>query len=439
MEDMPKLFEDELLNADDVEVSDWVQNALDSAKRLEVAPHERSLADKLIEQALRHALNERRPIGTVLAAAFDLLIAAEYYKSVSHQGWYYCPIHKPALFYPFTNTCPRCILEGGFHFERANKPESGSIGKATSRLLSVFLNQLFKRENRGLTIYQGSEPIDMLIHDATNSVVLLAEIKAAPLTTLALVVTTDAMTEPVEGEQPILITKHISTDNTSLSSNELNIFLPIRRESNNAYRFVSLGKVSLREDNWGYKRIEQLLDQDTEFFSDYLNFWIEAYEVYKDHYRAARNTSLSNTFWFTNACGQPNPRPTDWPPRRAGGGFESVSDGKTSVGMDRTDDIKKGIYQVLKVGAESKPNAKRFQVKTALISNIHAVRHYQNYLLSLEDIVWLIDKEKKARKAGELPSDADVYNLFDGIISFTESHIRDEWIERTFIFRLETV
>ena len=73
-------------------------------------------------------------------------------------------------------------------------------------------------------------------------------------------------------------------------------------------------------------------------------------------------------------------------------------------------------------------------MKTALISNIHAVRHYGDYLHSLEDVVWLIDTSKKAKKVRDLPDDMDVYNLFDGIISFTKSHIRDEWLEANLLF-----
>ena len=110
--------------------------------------------------------------------------------------------------------------------------------------------------------------------------------------------------------------------------------------------------------------------------------------------------------------------------------------------MDRTDDIKKGIYQVLKVGVESKPTESDLKVKTALISNIHAVRHYNEYLASLKDIVWAIDKTEEAngkkinqvKKATDLPPDTDIYNLYDGIITFTNPHIRDEWIEKNFHF-----
>ncbi len=137
---------------------------------------------------------------------------------------------------------------------------------------------------------------------------------------------------------------------------------------------------------------------------------------------------------MTNGCGQPSPRPSHWPKRKSGDGYEAISDAKTSVGMDRTDDIKKGIYQVLKLGAESKPNASQFEVKTALISNVHAARHSDNYLLALQDIVWTLDKSGNARKAADLPPETLLYNLFDGIISFTETYARDEWLKTTFEF-----
>ncbi len=105
--------------------------------------------------------------------------------------------------------------------------------------------------------------------------------------------------------------------------------------------------------------------------------------------------------------------------------------------MDRTDDIKKGIYQVLKLGTESKPAKSQFKVKTALISNIHAVRHYSEYLTSLQDVVWTLDISGNAKKASDLPADTELYNLFDGIISLTQSHLRDEWIRKYFDFSLQ--
>jgi hypothetical protein len=322
---LPEQVQQNLLQDTTIQVSGWVKEAINSATRIDVHFDEKNLASKLIQQAYNSANKKEISIGIALAAAFDLFVAADYYKSIANRGWYYCPVGDPLLFYPYTNTCPRCILRGSFHFEEANKPGSGSIGQTTSRILGVFLLELFARAGKNLQVYK----------------------------------------------------------------------------------------------------------KDTLLFDEFLEFWVEAFKTYKPG-----NSQRSNIYWLTNACGQPNPRPSDWPARRRGTGYESVSDGKTSVGMDRTDDIKKGIYQVLKVGAESKPQQKRnhFTVKTALISNIHAARHYEEYLASLENIVWALDESGQARKAADLPPETEVYNLFDGIISFTKSHIRDKWLEQIFNF-----
>ena len=134
-------------------------------------------------------------------------------------------------------------------------------------------------------------------------------------------------------------------------------------------------------------------------------------------------------YWLTNDCGTPSPIPENWPKRKECG-YESVSDSKTSAGMDRTDDIKKGIYQVLKLGAEYK--TKYENVRTAIISNLPAIRHYDEYLLTIKDIVWTMSNEPYKTKLGELPFGASIYNLFDGIISLTKSDIRDMWVKNMF-------
>lgn len=432
MDHLPGSIQHDLLETTEVAVSDWVKNAVNSATRIEAHDHEHSLAKKLIQSAYTSATRIQYSIGIALSSAFDLFVAAEYYKSIAHKGWHFCPNGNPLLFYPYTNTCPRCILHNDFHFEQANKPESGSIGQATSRLLGVFLLELFARENRNLIVYRGTEPIDMIIYEESTKTVLLSEIKAAPLQTLALAVPSEKLTEAQEDGRVTPINTHVTSDNIFLSSSEMYMCLPLKQSGQTDYELISLGSMSKTEDRtWAYKRIEQAIDRDTGFFERYLKFWAIAFEAYKSN-----NAQRDKIYWLTNACGQPNPRPKDWPSRRrgSGSGYESVSDGKTSVGMDRTDDIKKGIYQVLKVGAESKPQPSQFIVKTALVSNIHAARHYKEYLTSLEDIIWTIDKSGKARKVSDLPLETQVYNLFDGILSFTESHIRDEWLQQIFSF-----
>ena len=58
-----------------------------------------------------------------------------------------------------------------------------------------------------------------------------------------------------------------------------------------------------------------------------------------------------------------------------------------------------------------------------LAGNVHAARHYGNYLEPIEDVVWGLGNSQEEA--------VELYNLFDGIVSFTRSHMRDEWLRST--------
>ena len=414
-----------------IQLTEWIDLALARSKPVILTDQEKELADVLIDNAYYLAKRDGKSLGNALAASFDILVSAEYYKRVTNRGWCYCPDGEPSIIYPYTNTCPRCILKGVFQFHPANKPPSGQIGQATSRLLCVFLDRLFHRTSKHLKIFKGSEPIDIIIQDEKHNTVLIAEVKAAPLLTLPLLVKSEKMTQ-TKGDS-IVELEHTGVDNSSINTSKINILLPEKKGDGWHYSLISLGvREEIPPELWAYERIKNAFQADQDLFKRYFDFWETAFKTYEIAYVTGDRSN--NIYWLTNACGQPFPRPENWPTRSNGSGYESVSDAKTSVGMDRTDDIKKGIYQVLKLGAESKPINKKYNVKTALISNIHAVRHYDEYLLPLQDVVWTLDEKGTAKKVGDLPDEKPIYNLFDGIISFTRNVARDEWIKGVFEF-----
>jgi hypothetical protein len=420
----------------------WVTERADNATTVPIEPTEKELLDALIESVygfnypgnLTHDETQKRR-RRLLAAAFDLMVAAEYYRTVSHLGWVYCchsPDSDPMAYYPYTSVCPRCVLDGKFNFHQANKPPSGSIGTITSKLLTVYLKALFERHGREIEVLKGSEPIDSVFIDRTTAchTYLFAEVKSAPLLTLPLAIATDRLTTEKDGKI-VLLQGHQAISTTSLYKTDTSIIVPIESSetaSGWAYRIYPLGnKKDAKDSTWAHRGFMGLLKNEPSFFQDYSKFWMESFDAY------GSIDKTSPIFWFTNACGQPSPRPDDWPRRTRGTGYESVSDGKTSVGMDRTDDIKKSIYQVLKLGAEGKPSGDvRYLV--AVVSNIHAIRHFDEYLRALKDIIWTRDETGEATKASQLPPETDLYNLFDGIISLTEVAARDPWIETTFNF-----
>lgn len=89
---------------------------------------------------------------------------------------------------------------------------------------------------------------------------------------------------------------------------------------------------------------------------------------------------------------------------------------------------------MLKIGIEDKLLASDYTVYAAIMSNIHAVRHYDDYLRLVRNIVWTPDETNRATKVRDLPDDTKLYNLFDGIITLTETYSRNEWIEERFNF-----
>ena len=405
----------------------WIKEILRRTKLFRYEDVEKSLIIKLLEKIdLRAGASEK---SLHLAAAFDLIVAAEYYRSVAHRGWVYCPEgESPLLLYPYINACPRCLLKNQFVYHKANKPQSGSIGATTSRLLALLFAELFHRQGLAIEIKRGTEPVDLVFqdHSLDSKVVFFAEVKAAPLFTLPLVVKAQELTTEVEYLTETI--SHRETDHTGLYGSEIGIYLPIYKHDEDIWdgRIFSLGsKRGLSDTAWAYNGLLNLLDSDPSFLESYFRFWKDAFKCY--------GTRVPQTpYWFTNACGTPHPRPDDWP-RRPGIGYETISDGKTSVGMDRTDDLKKATYQVLKIGAEGKP-AYKFDYKVGIVTNIHAVRHFEPYMSTLKDIIWTRDESGTVRNANDLPPNTRLFNLVDGIVSLTGVFARDEWIRSTFTF-----
>ncbi len=404
----------------------WIKEILRQTKLIHCEDLEKSLIIKLLEKIdLRAGASEK---SLHLAAAFDLLVAAEYYRFVAHRRWVYCPEgESPLLLYPYINACPRCLLKNQFVYHTANKPQSGSIGATTSRLLALLFAELFHRQGLAIEIKRGTEPVDLVFqdHSIDPKVVFFAEVKAAPLFTLPLAVKAQELTTEVEYSIETLSHKAAHAE---LYGSEIGIYLPIYKQYEGIWdgRFFPL-ETKLGQDDtaWAYKGLLNLLDSDPSFLESYFRFWKEAFKCY--------GTRAPQTpYWFTNACGLPNPRPHDWP-RRPRTGYETISDGKTSVGMDRTDDLKKATYQVLKIGAEGKP-AYKFDYKVGIVTNIHAVRHFEPYMSTLKDIIWTRDESGTVRNANDLPPNTRLFNLVDGIVSLTGVFARDEWIRSTFTF-----
>jgi len=417
-------------------IQNWIERMMSQAVAVQPSSSlQMELTHKLIETSFNYQLPNKlseieqiKERGIVLACAFDLLVAADYYKGVSHADWLYCPRDEPLIFYPYTNCCPRCALTNSFVFHGSKKLKSGQIGVTTSHLLTLYLKEIFEHNKRGLEVLKGCEPVDIIIRDQKIKKVFFGEIKASPLLTPPLCAMSQKLTEEVAGNS--VERAHTSTENSSLFGSKLSILVPvfsteIKNWTTKCYELPPRNNISDKE--WGYRGILKLLDKQESFFNDFYSFWRTAFSYYHP-----KNTNA--VFWLTNACGTPSPIPSNWPQRRRGEGYETISDSKTSVGIDRTDDIKKGVYQLLKIGSEGKPNISSWEFKVGLVTNIHPLRHFDEYISSIRDIVWTVEPTGKVKKAKDLPPDQELYNLFDGIIALTHITARDDWVKQVFDF-----
>lgn len=376
------------------------------------SPIENNLMEILLSiiEANQYQEYERR---LALGAAFDLVVASTYYGAITSTGWLQCTSSDPVAFYPYTNTCPHCLFDGRFEYHKANKPKSGIIGESTSRLLGVFFQKIFQKQGVTLHVIRGGEPIDIIFVDEQTQpiTVFCAEVKSSPLVTLPL----STWLRPNSlGHQKLEI-RHLNTP--------LNLFVPYQSNPDHwTGTHFHLGvKQNAQDTEWAFRGLISLLD-DPAFFKTYFIFWQDAFSNYTQR-------KAHPTYWLVNGCGQPIPRPTDWP-KRSGTGYETVSDGKSSVGMDRTDDIKKATYQVLRLGVMGKFNSS-YTCKVGIVSNIHAARHFEEYLAPLINLVWTTHVD---RNKSQPPINAQIplFNLFDGLVSLTQTTTQDEWVNRRF-------
>jgi len=394
----------------------WIETLIKrSSPILPYNMEEGALINKLIHKAVNLS-NENFDFGLVIAAFYDLVISSVYYTNITNTGWLYCNLNSSKLILPFVNCCPEHALQGEFIFHKSSKPTSAKIGQATSRILLLFYRELFKTFGKDIEVLKAIEPADAILYNKSEKKIFLGEIKSSPLLTMPLSMSCEPLTT-FDREGVIVDLQHDATNNPFILNNTIKIILPVLQEGKWFPQYYELGKkISNTDDSFAYRGISKLIEND-DFVNKYLKYWMASFASY------CQKDASTNIFWLTNACGKPNNLPNNWT-----GGVTCISDEKTSVGMDRTDDIKKGIYQVLKLGAEGKLRETGWDCKVGIISNIHPARHFNTYLKPIKDLIWTIGDENNIKIAGDLDPNVPMYNLFDGIITFTDNYIRDPWL-----------
>lgn len=348
-----------------------------------------------------------------LPALFDFVVSAKYAeKMVSDGGWTYCAgsdlDEGPALYFPYLKTCPRCSVKRGIKPPaEANKPTSDSIGEiasdATILIISELMGWIAPHAKLGKSTDRQGD-VDLVIYD--QEMVALAEIKSSPLSVYPLEIRlARPMTEVREG---VSVSKRDhSPATTDTDRAELSFYAP------HIDLRIPLGRTS--ESNWPYPALIRFASepQNTSLL---ISAWKELYDVYAAarRGRGGRRRNVDNRKWLTCGCGS------------------TVDDSKNAPGMDRTDDVKKGTYQVLKFGAYYKEKCPRRILRAVLVSNFLPLHGFDRYLSEMQDVIWTRDKYSVALNGEAVLSDVvafqsnSVFNLYDALLCLTRSIYRDE-------------
>ncbi len=331
--------------------------------------------------------------------AFDLCMSLAYIDATSGIESYfqYCPSCPDGYnaHLGFINLCSPCFEKNKkWQFQKAAKPLSGVLGKLSSEILLKFIEILFDDFTEVYSI-GGVDMIDaLLIHK--KGYTIYAEVKSAPLLTYPILISIESKDN-----------HHATIDITRTQLMELNSAMYFHNEN-----IIPLGKI--KGELWPFKPIADYVTnkKNSLKLKRIVQTWTEA----KESYITKQQTPL---YYLANASGKPPivaRQRDEWP------SSESISDSKTSVGMDRTDDIKKGIYQVLKIGVSFQDNK---NIKTAIISNLPAYRHGSVYVDPFIDILW--GNQSNLIKEGnkEYLLKENLRYVFDYLITLTNPIMRD--------------
>jgi hypothetical protein len=358
----------------------------------------RDLADKLILWSACRSESHR-------AFAFDLLMSLAYVDTIAdiqngflhHEG-----LPEPFAFHlGFTNLCVPLLLERSqWIYHKAAKPQSGAIGKLTSEVILRFIQLVYPSFEKVRCIGGVDIADAALLHQ--DGRVILCEIKAAPLTTFPFLFSLPF--KAWAGTPSSLTRTHVQGLESALYMH--------------SEKVIPLGRVG--GELWPFKGAVEFITESSneEASGGFVETWTKIRAAYIDKNRD------SSYYYVANACGHP-PKIArdcfDWP------GNESISDSKTSAGLDRTDDIKKGVYQTSKLSVEAVRKFPDALVKTALISNLPAYRHGRDYLEPFYDVCWGFDESFSEDVPGVVTCDKNkLRRPFDYIIALEDGFMRGD-------------
>ena len=353
------------------------------------------------------------PASLTLAALFDLVVSAKYAaRMVSDGGWIYCSGNelkeRPAFYFPFLKTCPRCSTKRGARPSvKSNKPGSDTIGEISGDTTLQILKEIIQVISPDTKVGKNSArqgDVDFVVYD--SEILVLGEIKSSPLVVYPLEISlASKLTEVREG---VSVPKRDHTPATAnITADDISLYLP--------HKDVRVNLGPRQGDDWPFPKLIEYVS-DPASVAQIVTAWRELYDVYAMA-PDRRRTEIDNRRWLTYGCGG------------------KVDDSKNAPGMDRTDDIKKATYQVLKYGTYYKEKCMPRVIRSVVASNFFPLRKFDRYLSEMQDVLWTKDKysvtlEGRAGQDDIRAFRADsVFNLYDAVICLTRSIYRDEHLK----------
>lgn len=383
------------------------------------------LSPRWSDDSFLRTMGERgQRLALCLSAIFDFVTNVEYCLSrlgrTTDEKWIYCnparggaaaPPSAPRarVFYSFLKQCPACCLTDGLRarIEGAqHKPASHHIGEITGTVMALLLHPVLLTASPpfklGLVTKQ-SHSVDAVAFRPSTAILL--EIKASPLVTLPLAADLPSQMLRTGAEGATQYGQHSLVDHRH-DSLPLYFLIPHRDKR------IDFGVPD--GPDWPYPPAVRHM-REPEQFLDYLSAWGELYAAFAVP-KTKRTGRVERVAYLTNGWG------------------DEIDSNKTKPGLGRTDDMKKGTYQVLKYGAYYKDLCKRRALYSALVANLDPVNLWAEYLERLLDVRWT--KERYVTRAADhFRVSADrLYYLFEAIVALNKPVFNEPALHDAFNF-----
>lgn len=321
----------------------------------------------------------------VLSAMHDLFSGIQYFvkyaKKNSTCTTLYCPITKSSHI-SFIGYCPHCSSleshdvwlpnKNERNAIKKNKPQSDEIGTICSEISLELLMLILKEEIEMFNITDRVHDVDAIIK--YNHMISLWEIKSSPM-----------FLPSFEIENLTESTKHIIGD-ANWSEGSMKMRVPGTKST--AEISFSHESSDLQLESFQLRCIKAMEKDNFQFAKDFVQQWIRNYSEFI-------SGSHSNLKFL-----------------RAGGSAKT-DDSKNQPGINRTDDLKKASYQLLKYTGHYKALCSNGNIYGGIITNLGPIASRDPYFKGIYDLKIVQGHENSYLCDAILSLDSPVAHLYN--------------------------